>query len=246
MSTMNTRAKRNRAFETAAIIAGFAGLALALLGPYARDHWVQETRESARSAPVDVRGARLDSMGSRPPRAIPDSSFAMAARLDGDATREDGRLSFGRTGPTGHLKVPMSVLGGFPYDPEPHPPGADELGIPAPTALVPDEILELDGKQVALVGFMVPIDVDDKGIQAFVLSQNRSYCCYGIKPALNEMVMVKMEGGRRAPFLKDTPIAVFGKLAVSEEREGGHVLSLYRMEATKITTLLAYAQAAAG
>lgn len=79
-----------------------------------------------------------------------------------------------------------------------------------------------------------------------MLSQNRSYCCYGIKPALNEMVFVQMEQGSRAPFLKDTPIAVFGTLAVSEEREGGHVLSLYRMRADEVTTLLAYAQAAAG
>ena len=89
----------------------------------------------------------------------------------------------------------MSVLGGFPYNPEPHPPGADALGIPAPTATVPDEILELDGKRVALVGFMVPLDVDERGVRTFVPSQNRSYCCYGIKPALNEMVLVEMEEG---------------------------------------------------
>lgn len=244
MSSPKERAKRNRAFETAAIFAGFAGLTLAVVGPYARDRWVQQ-QSTPRAAPTEIRGVPLDAMGSAPPR-ISDSAFAMAAEHDGVALRENGALRFDRTGPSGHLKVPMSVLGGFPYDPKPHPPGADELGIPAPAASVPDEILALDGKPVALVGFMVPLDVDARGVQSFVLSQNRSYCCYGIKPALNEMVLVQMEQGGRAPFLKDTPIAVFGRLAVSEQREGGHVLSLYRMEASEITTLLAYAQAAAG
>ncbi|MCR9163652.1 MAG: DUF3299 domain-containing protein [Nannocystaceae bacterium] len=245
MSNAKYREKRSRAFETAAIFAGFAGLVLAVVGPYARDNWVHGT--TSRSAPAEVRGARLDAMGTEPPRSvISDSAFAMAAQHDGVARRENGTLRFDRIGPRGHLKVPMSVLGGFPYDPKPHPPGASELGVPAPSASIPDEIAALDGNLVALVGFMVPLDVDARGVKSFVLSQNRSYCCYGIKPALNEMVVVQMEEGGRAPFSKDTPLAVFGRLAVSEQREGGHVLSLYRMEATEITTLLAYAQAVAG
>lgn len=183
-------------------------------------------------------------MGSLGPQApIPAASFEMAARVEGHATRENGVLSFDQTVGGEYLRVPMSVLAGFHYDPQPHPPGADALGIPAPADAVPEEILAIDGKRVAVVGFMVPLDVDRKGVKEFVLSQNRSYCCYGVKPALNEMVLVRMEGERRAPFLKDTPIAVFGEFDVSEDRQGGYVLSLYRMRGAEISTLLAYAQA---
>ncbi|MEM6296640.1 MAG: DUF3299 domain-containing protein [Myxococcota bacterium] len=220
---------------------GFAGLGLALLGAFFRDFI---PHEPAAAPPIAVRGRPLEAMGGTPPAGAPisDESFAMAARFDGVVKRRNGRLSLERTEDGAYLRVPMSLLSGFAYDPKPHPPGAAALGIPAPQEPVPDEILALDGKTVALVGFMVPLDVDRGGVKTFVLSQNRSYCCYGIKPALNEMVLVQMGEGRRAPFLKDTPIAVLGKLAVSEQREGGVVLSLYRLEANTVTTLRAYAQ----
>ncbi len=241
MTTQPERtAVRSRRLETTAIVIGFAGLGLALLGSFIRDYVTIESKASVR---VEVRGTPLDAMGAKPPGApISDASFELAARFDGTAQRRDGMLQLDRTDDGDYVRVPMSLLTSFSYDPQPHPPGAEELGIPAPSSSVPEEILALDGSRAAVVGFMVPLDVDRGGVKTFVLSQNRSYCCYGIKPALNEMVVVQMEEGGRAPFLKDTPIAVLGELSVSERREGGVVLSLYRMKATTVTTLRAYAQ----
>ena len=240
--TESSKERRERAFETAAIVAGFAGLVLALFGTYLHD---ERLANRPPATPPPVRGARLDAMGSTPAGApISDASFAMAARFDRDARQGNGRLRLDHTDDGAYLRVPMSLLADFPYDPKPPPPGAAKLGIPAPAAAIPNEVLALDGKRVALVGFMVPLDVDRGGVQTFVLSQDRSYCCYGIKPALNEMVLVQMEEGGRAPFVKDTPIVVLGQLTVAEQRDGGFVSSLYRMKATRITSLRAYAQSA--
>lgn len=260
MSNSKSNWSRSRTLESAAIVAGFAGLALALVGPSGRLFSGREASPDTTRA-SEVHGARLDSMGSNPaaggvppgpvPQApygmrnpIPAASFDMASQVDGVAKRENGRLTFERTRDGKYLRVPMSALASFSYDPKPHPMGAAELGIPAPVDSVPEELLALDGQDAVLVGFMVPIEVDAKGVKQFVLSQNRSFCCYGVTPALNEMVLVRMQGDRRAPFLKDVPIAVYGGLGVSEQREGGYVVSLYRMDATQITNLVTYAQAA--
>lgn len=246
----------SRASRIAALV-GISGLALAVFGPVLRDAWDPRTKPStwhSEPRPTEVRGARLDAMGSRSAQdpaapsaeqnearaVIPEASFELAAQLDAVATRRDGALTFEHTNDGKYLRVPMSALASFPYDPAPHPPGAAELGIPAPATDIPPELLALDGQAATVVGFMVPLDVDQRGVREFVLSQNRSFCCYGVTPALNEMILVRMHGGFRAPYTNDTPIAVFGELSVREHREGGYVVSLYRMEASKITSLVGH------
>lgn len=253
VNTHATRKRRHRrTLETVTIAVGLSGLALAVFGPSLRE-LVPSPRRSASSevpAATEVQGARLDAMGSPPlsmeagtsggPPPVPDAAFEMATQMGGIATRDNGVLTFERTSDGTYLRLPMSTLAGFPYDPEPHPPGADQLGIPAPAPAIPAEIQALDGKDAVLVGFMVPLDVDEEGIVQFVLSQNRSFCCYGVTPALNEMVLVRMEGNLRAPYLNDMPIAVFGRLSVRERREGGQVVSLYSMDASKVTDLVGH------
>ncbi|MGH1348361.1 MAG: DUF3299 domain-containing protein [Nannocystales bacterium] len=242
-----------------AILVGVSGLALAVLGPVVRESVQKRVQTSApidSPPPTEVRGARLDAMGSSPaPRqdgrfggpsearaVIPEASFELAAQLDAVASRTNGTLTFEHTSDGKYVRVPMAALASFPYDPVPHPPGAAELGIPAPAADIPPELLALGGRDVNVVGFMVPLDVDERGVKEFVLSQNRSFCCYGITPSLNEMILVRMKGGQRAPYANDTPLAVFGEFSVGEHREGGHVVSLYRMEASKITSLVGHAR----
>ncbi len=240
--------RRDRVLGAVAILVGLTGLVFAGVGPRGRAQ-VGDRRlvHQPDYAEEEIRGARLDAAPSEPPAVpygmsapIPDSSFAAAARVDGVATPQDGRLVFERTEDGEFIRVPMSALSSFAYQPGSISAGARELGIPPPPPDIPDEILALDGVDAVLVGFMVPLDVDSQGVAAFVLSQNRSFCCYGITPAMNEMVVVQMETGSRAPFIKDMPIAVYGALSVSELREGGEVVSLYRLKASVMTSLVAF------
>lgn len=224
MTTISSPKRRNSPASRTATLVGISGLALAVFGPLLRDAWDQRTEASTShigSAPTEVRGARLDSMGSssaqehavpsgNPNKAradIPEASFEMAAQLDAVATRKDGALTFEHTNDGKYLRVPMSALSSFRYDPKPHPQGAAALGIPAPSTDIPPELLALDGRAATVVGFMVPLQVDERGVSEFVLSQNRSFCCYGVTPALNEMILVRMKEGLRAPYTNDTPIA---------------------------------------
>lgn len=242
------RRRRDRVLAAGAILVGLAGLAFAGFGPRGGAQ-VSDRRlvHQPDYAAEEIRGARLDAAPSEPPAVpygtsppIPESSFAAAARVDGVATRREGRLVFERTEDGQFLRVSMSALSSFPYQPRSISAGARELGIPSPPPDIPDEILALDGVDAVLVGFMVPLDVDSQGVAAFVLSQNRSFCCYGITPAMNEMVVVQMEPGARAPFIKDMPIAVYGALSVSELREGDEVVSLYRLKGSAVTSLVAF------
>jgi len=104
-----------------------------------------------------------------------------------------------------------------------------------PCYQIPNHIQALDGTKVLLVGFMVPIDVDRRGnVTAFALTQNQSFCCYGIPPGLTELVMVEMEDGKSAPYAYDTPVAVYGTMNVGEDIDDGYILSVYRMESSEV------------
>jgi hypothetical protein len=100
---------------------------------------------------------------------------------------------------------------------------------------IPPKIRELDGKGVLIVGFMVPIDVDRRGnVTSFALTQNQSFCCYGIPPGLTELIVVDMAEGKSAPYSYDVPVAVYGTMTVGEEIDDGYILSLYRVVSDEV------------
>jgi hypothetical protein len=82
---------------------------------------------------------------------------------------------------------------------------------------------------------MVPIDVDRRGnVTSFALTQNQSFCCYGIPPGLTELVVVDMAEGKSAPYSYDVPVAVYGTIKVGEEIDDGYILNLYHVTSTEV------------
>ncbi|MHC4222871.1 MAG: DUF3299 domain-containing protein [Planctomycetota bacterium] len=101
--------------------------------------------------------------------------------------------------------------------------------------LFPVSIQKLDGRGVAIKGFMIPITVDGEDVTEFLLVRSRMFCCFGVMPKMNEWLHIKMAKGKKSPYAVDIPITVFGKMAVGEIIENGVVMSLYRMEGEEVS-----------
>ena len=214
------------------------GLAL-LLG----SAWAEEIR----GAPLGVAPAPNQESSERPqvPSDLDESKFGTPSRVIPDdewrflKETEDQAGKPIETRKGTFLRVPFSKLSGFEYhDPAPYTARNWEAEGGAPKERIPDEVRELSDERVMVAGFMVPLAFDRRGnVEAFALSQDLLFCCYGIPPAMHEWIMVTVEEGARVTYIKDTPIAVFGKLEVGEELDDGYVLSMYRMEAVEVAEL---------
>jgi hypothetical protein len=181
---------------------------------------------------------------------IPKESWDLLKQAEKPVAPED-LYRFDRTTDGKFLKVTFSALGGYKYElPDPEVVRASADPTKPPTQQIPEPLMKIHGEQVVIVGFMVPFDIDRKGnVKSFALTQNQAFCCFGIPPAMNELVMVTMEEGKTAPFLNNIPLAVYGKIEVGEEIDDGYVLSLYRMsasEAIDVKELLRRTNEAAG
>ena len=101
---------------------------------------------------------------------------------------------------------------------------------------IPGFITALNKASVAVVGFMLPMDIDDKGdkTSGFILARSQGSCCYGITPKLNEWIYVQMPKDSPADIVMDIPLTVFGVLEVGEKNIKDEGWSLYRMSGKKV------------
>jgi hypothetical protein len=101
---------------------------------------------------------------------------------------------------------------------------------------VPGFIKTLNHSLIAVAGFMLPLDTDEKGEKAtsFILARSQSTCCYGITPKMNEWIYVQMRQDTTAEILMDSPITVFGTIEIGEKNDRNSGWSLYRMTGDKV------------
>lgn len=132
--------------------------------------------------------------------------------------------------------VRFSVLAGFDvppldigvFDLSPHAAAAGgELHVPA-------EVQALDGRDVSVRGFMLPLDAEPDRVTRFILTATLDACHFGQIGQANEWVLVTMARGRHVPFPRFTPVTVFGRLAVHPRLRAGQLAGLYEMTADAI------------
>lgn len=138
----------------------------------------------------------------------------------------------------GHPLVTWDTLAHFRYDaPEIEEEIDPKLRLKKKKYPIPAFIKALDRSNIAVYGFMIPIDTDAAGekVMSFILARSQATCCYGITPKMNEWMFVKMAKGKTGELMMDEPVTVFGTLSVGEEAKKDMGLSLYRMVADKVT-----------
>jgi hypothetical protein len=100
---------------------------------------------------------------------------------------------------------------------------------PKLTSEIPQDIRALNGKEVAIKGFMLPVKQHERRVTEFILLKNQGMCCFGKAPNVNEWVQVAVEGEGFKAVL-DQPVTIYGKLLVGEYRENRHALWIYRLK----------------
>ncbi len=116
----------------------------------------------------------------------------------------------------------------------PNAPATEPVGSAPHKDQIPQPIKELNGKKVALQGFMVPIDLKGGKTTRFMLVRDQSLCCFGRMPRMNEWVSVTMNPEKSARVILDQPVTVFGNLKVGEVMDNGEVLSIYRLDSDDV------------
>jgi hypothetical protein len=106
---------------------------------------------------------------------------------------------------------------------------------PAPKTLtVPAEVTALDGRRISVRGYMLPLEIADGGVRAFILTATIDACHFGALAQANQWMSVRVAPGRSVPPAFGTPITVFGTLAVRPEWESGTLTGLYRLTADAV------------
>jgi hypothetical protein len=146
--------------------------------------------------------------------------------LDGlDGLDESDGSGFGwGAGGDGPILVGFDRLAGFEYEVS----GAGEPAEESATSQIPSLIRELDGREVGVKGFMLPVKVEGGMVREFLLMRDQSMCCFGVMPKVNEWVAVTM-AGRGVRAMMDQPVTVFGTLRVGEVYEHGVLAGIYHM-----------------
>lgn len=138
--------------------------------------------------------------------------------------------------PLGYLATSFTVLSRFFLA----PPEAASVAQATPTARwesirgqVPQDVLELDGRKVAIAGFMLPVTLNEGRTTEFLLLRSQSACCFGMVPRVNELIIVKVPAPGVVPK-PDVPVVVGGTLSLRWIGEGGQLTAIYDLAGDKV------------
>jgi hypothetical protein len=99
--------------------------------------------------------------------------------------------------------------------------------------VIPEDVRRLSGSRVRLSGYMMPLTEATK-VRQFDLMPSLSSCCFNQPPGVEHVVRVTCDRGAAIEYSPDV-VVVEGTLTVGEQREDGIVVSLYQVQATKVT-----------
>lgn len=101
----------------------------------------------------------------------------------------------------------------------------------------PDRIKNLAGEKIKIIGFTMPMEVnDDRKVTSSLLIKDPPACCFGKNPKVNDWIMVKVENPAEAhiPLWSNSAFRVYGTFQATEEHEGGEIISVYQLIAHKV------------
>jgi hypothetical protein len=96
---------------------------------------------------------------------------------------------------------------------------------------IPSEVRALHGTPISVRGYMLPLDLDARGVSSFLLTASIDSCHFGTLGAVNEWIAVTMNAGARVQYDQGRPVTVFGRLIVEPDIQNGTIVGLYRMAA---------------
>ncbi len=81
-----------------------------------------------------------------------------------------------------------------------------------------DALKAVEGKRVKVPGFMVPLEDEEEEATEFLLVPYVGACIHTPPPPPNQIVMVKMDNGKKTKISFWDPVWVHGKLDIATQR----------------------------
>ncbi|MDP9174932.1 MAG: DUF3299 domain-containing protein [Planctomycetota bacterium] len=152
--------------------------------------------------------------GSAAAPAVPVIGAPLAAPADNETRKPHDLPKPGQT-----LAIAIKDLGNFDFD-------AEKGGN------IPDDVKKLEGCKFSTTGYMVPLD-QAESISQFALVPSLFACCFGQPPQIQHTIVVQTPKGKAVSYFPDE-LVVEGTLHVSEQKDGGFIVSIFQMDATSV------------
>lgn len=94
-------------------------------------------------------------------------------------------------------------------------------------AAIPEAVRKLDGRDVIVRGFMLPVKLEKGLVTEFLLMSSQQLCCYGVTPEMNQWVIVRLTKG--VPPAQDVPLEFRGRLRVGPILENDYLAGIYQL-----------------
>jgi hypothetical protein len=173
-----------------------------------------------------VAGALATSLCAQPAAPKPASQVGPAGGSPSAETSANAPAASGKK--DDFLIADFSKLAGFTYVVSDTPLTNQVPGADVSDKQIPDDVKALNLKKVTITGFMMPLrEKGDKSTE-FLIMRTQSSCCFGIAPAITELVTVKAADG--VPTIMDELVQIQGTLRVGTVREDGYIVGIYQMD----------------
>ncbi len=124
-------------------------------------------------------------------------------------------------------RVDLKSMGNFGFD-----------GTKGTIENIPAQFRQLDGKQVALEGFMYSPNGAGDHIAQFQFVYNVSKCCFNGPPRVQERVFAYVPDKKEIEFYGGEECRIIGTLHVNVEKtDGGKINSVYKMDVNRVEPL---------
>jgi hypothetical protein len=100
---------------------------------------------------------------------------------------------------------------------------------------LPADLRALDGKQISIVGYMIPGEIQRGDVRDFMLVRDLMGCCFGGTPMADEWLDVTMDEEAEAEYRPYLPMRVTGILTLGgDQDEAGFALGIFRLQASEV------------
>jgi hypothetical protein len=133
----------------------------------------------------------------------------------------------------GYLRLGFDKLGSYKFVAPAFDPAADpNKQLPTGEEQIPAYVKAWNGHKAIVTGFMLPTKMANGLVTEFLLVKDPMMCCYGVVPAMNEWVVVRMPKGTKP--LMDVPISFYGELKIGAIFENGYLSGIYLLDGEKM------------
>jgi len=99
---------------------------------------------------------------------------------------------------------------------------------------IPEQVIDLNGEDVIISGYIEPFKWDSTGISVYVLKADREACCFDQSLEPNQFIVIQPAPGKSLPEYYNVLVVVKGQFRIKEIIEDNLVVSLYHLSARDI------------